>query len=389
MLATTALVPLGIVAAIANPLAPNVVGGTATVTGIGTSNVTVNQSTPRAIINWNSFNIGAGETTRFVQPDASSIALNRVTGGLGPSMINGMLTANGRVFLVNPDGVMISKSGTINTAGFLATTHDISNANFMAGSYQFNIPGRPSASIVNEGTINSHSHGFAALVAPGVRNSGTITASYGQIGLASGNSFSLDFYGDQLIKLAVNNSIQTTVSDVQTGQPLNSLVTNTGKLSANGGRVELTAAAARTMVDSVINNTGVIEARSVGTSNGKIVLGASTKVAGLPPQTVKVSGKLDVSNASGKGGKIQVTGEVIEVKAASFDASGTTGGGTVLIGGDTGGGYGHWAVSSIPQAALEPGAIPTADHGRDRRANHDQRVGHVGRRRRQGDRVGG
>ena len=360
MLASTALVPLGIVAAMANPLAPNVVGGTAAVTGVGTSNVTVNQSTPRAIINWNSFNIGAGETTRFVQPDASSIALNRVTGGLGPSMINGMLTANGRVFLVNPDGVMISKSGTINTAGFLATTHDISNANFMAGNYQFNISGRPSASIVNEGTINSHSQGFAALVAPGVRNSGTITASYGQIGLASGNSFSLDFYGDQLIKLAVNDSIQTTVRDVQTGQPLKSLVTNTGKLSANGGRVELTAAAARTIVDSVINNTGVIEARSVGTSNGKIVLGASTKVAGLPPQTVKVSGKLDVSNASGKGGKIQVTGEVIEVKAASFDASGTTGGGTVLIGGDTGGGYGHWAVSSIPQAALEPGAIPTA-----------------------------
>ena len=91
MLASTALVPLGIVAAMANPLAPNVVGGTAAVTGVGTSNVTVNQSTPRAIINWNSFNIGAGETTRFVQPDASSIALNRVTGGLGPSMINGML----------------------------------------------------------------------------------------------------------------------------------------------------------------------------------------------------------------------------------------------------------------------------------------------------------
>ncbi len=121
MLATTALVPLGIVAAAANPLGPNVVGGGATVTGIGTSQRHVNQSTPRAIINWNSFNIGAGETTRFVQPDASSIALNRVTGGLGPSMINGMLTANGRVFLVNPDGVMISSSGTINTAGFLAT----------------------------------------------------------------------------------------------------------------------------------------------------------------------------------------------------------------------------------------------------------------------------
>ena len=123
-------------------------------------------------------------------------------------MINGMLTANGRVFLVNPDGVMISKSGTINTAGFLATTNDISNANFMAGKYHFNIPGRPDASIVNEGRINAHSHGFAALVAPGVRNSGTITARYGKIGLAAGNDFSLDFYGDQLITLAVDDSDQ-------------------------------------------------------------------------------------------------------------------------------------------------------------------------------------
>ena len=99
------------------------------------------------------------------------------------------------------------------------------------------------------------------------------------------------------------------------------------------------------MVDSVINNTGVIEARSVGTRNGKIVLGGSTtNVAGLPPQTVRVSGKLDVSNKKGTGGTIQVTGERIVIKAASFDASGATGGGKVLIGGDTGGGHGHWAV---------------------------------------------
>ncbi len=166
-----------------------------------------------------------------------------------------MLTANGRVFLVNPDGVMISRSGTINTAGFLATTNDISNANFMAGNYQFDIPGRPSASIVNEGRINAHSQGFAALVAPGVRNSGTITARYGKIGLAAGNDFSLDFYGDQLITLAVGDSIKATVRDVATGQPLSALVKNDGKLKATGGRVELTAAQARTVVDSVINNT--------------------------------------------------------------------------------------------------------------------------------------
>jgi len=366
MLATSALVPLGmgIGAALANPLGPNVVGGNATVSGIGTSNVTIHQTTPRAVINWNTFNIGAGETTQFVQPSANSVALNRVTGGFGPSMIQGALTANGMVYLVNPEGVMISKSGVINTAGFLASTHDITNENFMAGRFQFNIPGRPSASIVNEGRINSHSHGFAALVAPGVRNNGTITATYGKVALASsGNGYALDLYGDKLISLAANDTVGSTVIDVATGQPLNSLVKNTGKLSANGGRVELTAAQARTVVDSVINNTGVIEARTVGTKNGKIVLGGSTtKVAGLPPQTVKVSGKLDVSakGTKGKGGTVQVTGETIVVQAASFDASGPNGGGKILIGGDLAGGQGNSAVSSIPQAKLETGPIPNA-----------------------------
>jgi filamentous hemagglutinin family protein len=363
MLASSALAPLGIAPAIANPNGPNVVGGAATVSGVGTSSVTVNQSSHRAIINWNTFNIGAGETTRFVQPSASSVALNRVTGNLGPSQLYGTLSANGRVFLVNPDGILVGRGAVIDTAGFLATTHDIRNDDFMAGRYRFNIPGRPDASVVNEGTINAHSHGFAALVAPGVRNSGTITAKFGKIGLAAGNGFSLDLYGDQLITLAVGDSVAATVKDVATGQPLGALVKNDGKLKANGGRVELTAASARAVVDSVINNSGVIEARSIGHRNGKIVLGgptAATKVAGAPTQTVKVSGKLSTASKRGKGGTIQVTGEAIEIKAASFDASGKTGGGKVLIGGDTGGGHGHWAVASIPQAALEAGAVPTA-----------------------------
>ena len=363
LLASSALVPLGIVTAAANPQGPNVVGGAASVSGVGTSSVTVNQSTNRAIINWNSFNIGAGETTRFVQPDSSSVALNRVTGNLGPSQLYGSLQANGRVFVVNPDGILIGRGAVIDTAGFLATTNNITNENFMAGRYHFNIPGRPDASIVNEGRINSHSHGFAALVAPGVRNSGTITARFGKIGLAAGNSFSLDFYGDQLITLAVGDSVGATVRDVATGQPLNALVKNEGTLKANGGRVELTAASARTVVDSVINNTGVIEARSIGHRNGRIVLGGpteSTKVAGAPTQTVRVSGTLNTSSCRGRGGTIQVTGEAIEIKAASFDASGAQGGGTILIGGDTAGGAGHAAAASIPQAGLEARAVPTA-----------------------------
>jgi hypothetical protein len=111
-----------------------------------------------------------------------------------------------------------------------------------------------------------------------VRNSGTITATLGTVALASGNSFTLDMYGDKLITLAVGDSIANKVIDVATGKPLKSLVSNTknGTLSANGGRVELTAAAARAVVDSVINTKGVIRADSIGRHNGMIVLNAAT-----------------------------------------------------------------------------------------------------------------
>ena len=276
MLSGAALASIGAGVAVAGPNGGTVVGGSATIQGQGTGSVTINQSSQNTIINWATFNIGKGETTTFNQPNSSSVALNRVIGGQGPSFLDGTLTANGRVFIVNGDGILFGANSSINTAGFLATTNDIRNEDFMAGKYNFNIPGLPNASIVNLGTITATSGGFAALVAPGVRNSGTITATLGTVSLAAGNAFTLDFYGDRLITLAVNDQIAAVVKDVQTGETLKSLVGNSGKLSANGGRVELTAAAARAVVDSVINNTGVIEANSIGTQNGMIVLGAAT-----------------------------------------------------------------------------------------------------------------
>jgi filamentous hemagglutinin family protein len=351
--------------ALANPLGGQVVGGQATIQGQGTSTVTVTQGSQNAIINWYTFNIGAGETTQFVQPNAGAIALNRVTGGQGVSTIYGHLKANGRIFLINPDGIMIGPGGMVNAAGFLASTNDIKNSDFMAGNYKFTIPGRPDASIVNLGHITASSGGFAALVAPGVRNAGVITANLGSVALASGNGFTLDFYGDKLITLQVGDKIASQVIDVATGQPLNSLVKNEGTLKANGGQVVLTAAAARHVVDSVINTTGVIEANSVGTKNGMIVLGgatAATKGTDAPKQTVKVAGTLSASGqkTGEKGGVIQITGEDIQVTGAKLDASGQAGGGTVLVGGDTGGGTVNAAAAGVKQAQLQPWSVANA-----------------------------
>jgi trimeric autotransporter adhesin len=139
LLTATALMALGIARVAAGPDGPNVVGGAATIQGQGGPSVIINQSTPSAIINWRTFNIGTGENVRFNQPSSSSVALNRVTGGLGPSEILGTLTANGRVFIINRDGVLFGPGAVVNTAGFLATTNDIKNSDFMAGRYNFKI----------------------------------------------------------------------------------------------------------------------------------------------------------------------------------------------------------------------------------------------------------
>ena len=255
----------------------------------------------------------------------------------------------------------------VNTAGFLATTNDIKNADFMAGRYNFNIPGRPDASIVNQGRITATSGGFAALVAPGVRNSGTITATLGTVALASGNSFTLDLYGDKLITLAVGDQhrLEGHRRRHRPAAQVAGQQHKSGKLSANGGRVELTAAAARAVVDSVINTSGVIRANSIGRHNGMIVLNAATggsKPAGAATQTVKISGTLA---AAGKkkgtqGGTILVTGEDIKLASARVDASGRAGGGKVLIGGDWGGGNPNKGLVANPSAKLESFVIPTA-----------------------------
>jgi filamentous hemagglutinin family protein len=364
-LTSTALVTFGALPGAAGPDGAVVTGGSATVQGQGTASVIINQNTDRAIINWNTFNIGTNESARFNQPSASSVTLNRVVGGLGPSMIDGTLTANGRVFVINRDGMLFGPNAVINTAGFLATTSDIKNKDFMAGRYNFNRPGAPDASIVNLGHITATNGGFAALVAPGVRNSGTITATLGTVALASGNMYTLDLYGDRLIQLGLGDHTAGKVVDVATGQPLTSLVSNDGKLKANGGRVELTAAAARHVVDSVINNTGVIEANSVGRHNGMIVIGAATgasKGAGAPTQTVRLSGRISAAGnrTNSKGGTIVVTGEDIRLEGARIEASGQAGGGRVLIGGDWGGGTPTSGLVNNASARLEGFGVPTA-----------------------------
>ncbi|MGX9356763.1 two-partner secretion domain-containing protein [Roseobacteraceae bacterium S113] len=330
-------------AASANPLDGQVVAGDATISAPDPSTLVINQGSQNVVLEWGSFNIDPGETTTFVQPNVDAWALNRVVGSQDPSVIAGTLNANGNIAIVNPDGIVFSQGARVDVGGLVATTADIDNDAFMRGELSFNLPGNPAASAINAGTLSVRDHGLAAFVAPGVRNSGVITARFGTVSLASGNTFALDLYGDGLVSLAIGDEITEEVIDVATGKVMADLVNNEGKIEANGGTVALTAATARNAVNSVVNNSGVIEANSVGMRNGKIILGAQTSASrpvSAPRQTVRISGSVRTSAVTTsprpvvRPGTIEITGEDIVIAGATLDASGTNAGGTILIGGD-------------------------------------------------------
>ncbi len=311
---------------LALPQGGQVTQGAATIQQVNDTKLNINQSTDRAVINWNSFSIAPQEWVNFQQPSSTSATLNRVTGNT-PSSIAGRLTANGQVFLINPNGIAFLPSARVDVAGLVASTLNIQDSDFMRGILRFEqMPGKPPASVVNQGLITVREAGFAALVAPAVQNSGIISARLGKVVLASGTTVSLDFYGDGLLSVTVDPKLAGQITDIY-GNKLNSLIDNQGNITAPGGIVTLTAQAAGQIVDNVINVGGIIEAKYAENRNGVIVLSGGQK------GTVAVNGTLDVSGE--KGGKVEITGENVGLfGTAKIDASGDKGGGLIFVGGD-------------------------------------------------------
>ena len=162
------------VSAHAQPTGGVVSAGAATIGGTS-GQMTITQTTPNVAINWQNFGIKAGESVQFVQPGSSSVALNRVV-GTDPSSILGSLTANGKVFLVNPNGILFGQGASVNVGGLVASTLAISDASFMARNYQFS--GAGNGTVSNEGTINAANGGYVALLGANVSNQGVIAASW-------------------------------------------------------------------------------------------------------------------------------------------------------------------------------------------------------------------
>lgn len=294
------------------PTNGNVAAGNATIVA-STGKTTINQASQNVAINWQGFSIAAGEAVQFVQPGSSSVALNRVLGA-DPSSILGSLSANGKVFLLNPNGILFGQGAQVNVAGLVASTLNITDSDFMAGRYNFT--GAGPGSIINQGSINADG-GYVALLGAKVSNEGVISARLGTITLAAGNAVTLDVAGDGLLNVVVNEGA------------VNSLAQNSGLIRADGGHVLLTAMAAGNLLQSAVNNTGIIQAQTIQNREGTIRLMGDMQVG-----TTNVDGRLDASAPNGgNGGFIETSAAHVKIQDSARITTAATQGltGTWLI----------------------------------------------------------
>jgi len=236
------------------PQGANTVNGTTNINYSGNNlNVTASD---KSIINWNSYNIGQVNSVNYIQPSSSAVVLNRVV-GVDPSSIYGSLNANGRVFLVNPNGILFGAGSQINVNALMASTLDISNSDFIAGKYNFFQNGKPGW-IINQGHIHISNGGYVALLSNAIANSGVIEAPLGHVVLATGQTatvMGLDDNSD--ISVVINDAVANGVFGPD-GLKMTNAIDNSGSITADGSTILLTAKILNGIFDNAINNTGVV-----------------------------------------------------------------------------------------------------------------------------------
>ncbi len=315
--------------ALANPSGPTVVNGAATFSQPNANTLNVTNSR-NAIINWQSFNIGQGQTTNFIQPSSSSTVMNRVISN-NPSQIYGNLNSNGRVFLINQHGMMIGAGARINTAGFYGSTLNITNEDFLKGNLKFE--GGGFGGIVNQGYIHAGPNGNVVLVAPDIENGGVIEVENGNVILAAGESIRITSLNDASIEF-----------DVQS--PDNGII-NLGDIIAKQGAARLFAG--NLQHSGSINANGIVQNADgsislVAQADIEVTAGATLNADGDEGGSIRVqshhgdlrfAGTASARGESHHGGNIQILGERVGLFGeARIDVSGKTGGGEILVGGD-------------------------------------------------------
>ncbi|HID3733583.1 TPA: filamentous hemagglutinin N-terminal domain-containing protein [Escherichia coli] len=318
------------------PTGGQIVAGSGSIQTPSGSQMNIYQNSQNMVASWNSFDIGKGNTVQFYQPDSSAVALNRVVGG-GESQIMGNLKANGQVFLVNPNGVLFGKDSVVSTAGFVASTRDISNDDFMNRRYTFSGSAEQGAEIVSQGSLTTNAGGYIVLAADKVRNSGTISTPGGKTVLAAAESVTLQLDNGGLTSVQVS------------GDVVNALVENRGLVSARNGQVWLTAHGRDMLMNTVLNVSGVVEADGMHRQDGNIVLD------GGDSGVVHLSATLHANNAAGSGGKVVVEGKNLLLgKGSSISATGSQGGGEVYVGGGWQGKNSH--IKNADRVVMQEGS---------------------------------
>ncbi len=296
------------------PTGGAVVGGTATFSNPTTGVLDINQTSSRVVINWQNFDIGTNATTQFFQPSSSSLAVNRVVGAsANPAQILGTLQANGKIMILDKNGVLFGPQSQVDAAALVASTGDVSTSKVMASSTtKLPISNMGDATIENDGVITVADAGLAAFVAPTVLNVGTINARVGNVTLGAAQNATLDLTGDGLISLAVPSNLS------------HALVSNTGAINAAGGTITVSTAVAKNVVDNIINMNGIATASSATQKGGQIILGGNAKV--------NIGGSLTADGAKG-GGSISVSGNSIGVSGLASAQGVSSKGGTIVLNG--------------------------------------------------------
>jgi filamentous hemagglutinin family protein len=320
----------------ANPVHATVTQGSASVTSRGPQ-LTVRTS-GNAFINWNSFNIAAGETTTFVEPSSTSVVWNRINGS-SPSQILGHLNANGYVILQNSAGFYVGGQAAIRAAGVIMTTASAVTPDISSGSmWQFNAP-PPSAPIINYGQIGAGAGGPVFLIAHDVENHGSITAPGGNIGLCAGQQVMVSSRPDgrglsatvTLPQGSVNNSGQL-IADAGTIALRAQVVNQGGMIQANSiravnGVIEVVAGDDLTLgASSVIQANGGAQGASPG---GRVTLQSGNTFSDAATSTISVAGGAQ----GGAGGVVEVSAPVMPAINSVIDGhanAGSPGGGLVI-----------------------------------------------------------
>ena len=280
--------------AFAGPTGGVVSSGTASISTAGTT-TTINQSTSKAAIDWSSFSTNSNEIVNFVQPNSSSITLNRVT-GTSTSTLNGQLNANGQVFIINPNGVLFGSTSQVNTAGLVASTLNLSNSDFNNNLFNFSNTSNNKV-VENRGKITVPTGGTVALIAPTIKQTGTIKAPQGNVLLAAGGDITLNLNNGSLLGYTINQG------------KAQALINSGGMIQADGGKVVLTAKGIDELSNAVVNSVGIIQAQTVNNVRGVIELGSD-----LTSGKVNVGGTLDASAPNGgNGGQIKTSAAEVHI----------------------------------------------------------------------------